>query len=438
MPEGVEDLLAAYDKQLRGRLPRFPPVGAAVERSGPVVCIHYDTHATVDHGDVTGVDMDGLIRRQLDVFAERGEPVEWKVHLHDSAQLGDSLQRAGFTAGWERSVLVVPLGDLVTLTGSPGRQRVREEFDRRCLERVRRLAADSGPHRTSLEQLQADGRQPYWETRTVILEDEVRVLAAGWAERVHDSDFVSLGGLTLPHPQLVTALASWARRQQRPDYAGSPIRTPQYFVAEATGDLRVMLLQMGFQEITTAQSYHWAPSTPARVSRPVTRLFSDPEHDAIWRAFYDRFAFKPSTEMYPGISEPAASVTWHLAAVHGGDDPLVDQLQDVIERGLRACTPTGEMLYFLDWNHAGYRFDPARVGSHGRPRWPGMAYPHDDYYLYVTADLRMGTFGHPWECSLCVFGSDLLAEVEEGLTALLGTVLRRGGRNVGNMWTFGP
>jgi hypothetical protein len=37
-----------------------------------------------------------------------------------------------------------------------------------------------------------------------------------------------------------------------------------------------------------------------------------------------------------------------------------------------------------------------------------------------------------------VFGPDLVAEVEAELTALLGTVLRRDGRPVGNVWSFGP
>lgn len=48
----------------------------------------------------------------------------------------------------------------------------------------------------------------------------------------------------------------------------------------------------------------------------------------------------------------------------------------------------------------------------------------------------MGTFWHPWEESLCVFGTELLTEVEDDLTAILGTVMRRGGRNVGNVWTY--
>ena len=54
----------------------------------------------------------------------------------------------------------------------------------------------------------------------------------------------------------------------------------------------------------------------------------------------------------------------------------------------------------------------------------------------MTRDLRMGTFWHPLEESLCVFGAELLAEVGDDLTALLGTVMRRDGRNVGNVWTY--
>lgn len=77
-------------------------------------------------------------------------------------------------------------------------------------------------------------------------------------------------------------------------------------------------------------------------------------------------------------------------------------------------------------------------GPARQPRWPGIAYPDGDYYLYLTADLRLGTFGHPWEDSLCVFGDELLTEVEEDLTALLGTVMRRAGRNIGTTWSFGP
>jgi hypothetical protein len=42
----------------------------------------------------------------------------------------------------------------------------------------------------------------------------------------------------------------------------------------------------------------------------------------------------------------------------------------------------------------------------------------------VTPDLRLGTFGHPFEHTLCVFG-ELVAEVEAELTDFLGKPLRR-------------
>ena len=75
----------------------------------------------------------------------------------------------------------------------------------------------------------------------------------------------------------------------------------------------------------------------------------------------------------------------------------------------------------LDWHHVGYRFDPARVGGTG-PRWPGAVFPGGDYYIHLTRDLRLGTFGHPWEET--VFG-DLLTLIDAELTAALGPPIRR-------------
>lgn len=83
----------------------------------------------------------------------------------------------------------------------------------------------------------------------------------------------------------------------------------------------------------------------------------------------------------------------------------------------------GEELYWLDWHHAGYRFDPARVDGAG-PRWPGFVFPDGDYHIHLTPDLRLGTFGHPWEETICVFG-DLLTRIDAELTAALGAPIRR-------------
>ncbi|WP_326645228.1 DUF2716 domain-containing protein [Nonomuraea fuscirosea] len=111
---------------------------------------------------------------------------------------------------------------------------------------------------------------------------------------------------------------------------------------------------------------------------------------------------------------------------------------EVIKRGIRASAQPGDRLYRLKWHISGSRIDPLRAGEPGQPRWASDAYLVDEHVIQVTEDLRMGTFGNWREASLCVFGEELLAHVDEELTALLGTVLRRGGRPTGNVWSFGP
>jgi len=59
------------------------------------------------------------------------------------------------------------------------------------------------------------------------------------------------------------------------------------------------------------------------------------------------------------------------------------------------------------------RFDSARAG---------------DYFIWLAQDFRYGTFGHPWEPSLCVFGEELLAAVAEIGDEAFGRILRRNGR----------
>ncbi|MEU5934541.1 DUF2716 domain-containing protein [Micromonospora sp. NPDC047187] len=56
--------------------------------------------------------------------------------------------------------------------------------------------------------------------------------------------------------------------------------------------------------------------------------------------------------------------------------------------------------------------------------------PVGDYYIHLAEDFRFGTFGHPWELSLCVFGDDMLDLVESDLHDVLGKVMRRDGRQI--------
>jgi hypothetical protein len=393
----MEDVL----NRLRGRVPELPPEGAVIERDGPVVRTHYGTHGEVNHGPLPDGDLDALVARQVEAFARRHEPAVWPVHGTD-AGLAESLLAAGFTAGPERAVLVCPIG--TDATELPG---VGHHWP--WLQRVAELAAESGPHRRPYAEFLADAAHLGQSTEVILDGDR-----AAWLEEI--GDVMVVGGVTDPGFAETLVRHDW-RAMPRSGWGHPDVR---FLLAEATGALREAFEAAGMSVLTTVTRYHLpAPGEPAR-TRPVRRLFAEPEHDDIWARFSERFAFRPDTRQFPGITEPPGSATWHVGDL---DDAQADALSDIVHKGLRSCVEPGEELYWLDWHHAGYRFDPARVDEAG-PHWPGFVFPGGDYFLYLTGDLRLGTFGHPWEETVCVFG-DLLTRIDAELTAAIGEPIRR-------------
>lgn len=421
------ELLAAYDTHARGHVPEHPPLGAVVEREGPLVSAHHGTHAVIDHTDTRGADLADLVRVQQKKADRRTEPVEWRVHSHDSPGLAEALLAAGFTPGWERSVLVAPLEAIPDVDPPPGHLLLAgtHHYDEQAL----RLAEAGEPHKRALFEQMRDGIRS--DGVSLKLVEEGRVHAVAWFQVLTGTLFATVEGMTAPCPALLSDMVKWTR-PTLPRTWGWVNAGIRFVAAEADGELRRMYLRSGFHEVTTVRSYHWSPAGVPAVERPVRQLLFDPDHDDLWDRFYERFSFRPSTEVHPGIREPVDSATWFL---DGPNDP---ELERIVVPEVLALARPDELLYWLDWNHTGYRFDPRRVGGPGQPEVPGQVFPDGDYYIYTTHDLRMGTFGHPWENTLCVFGRDLLARVENGLTALLGEPTRRDGRNTGRVWTFGP
>ncbi|MFD0329046.1 DUF2716 domain-containing protein [Streptacidiphilus monticola] len=146
------------------------------------------------------------------------------------------------------------------------------------------------------------------------------------------------------------------------------------------------------------------------------------ESSEVWDRFDAAFSFRPSIVDFPGIREPAPSVTWNLASVQtrpgGGERPA---FVEVVEDALAACTPPGQCLFILDWQHTSYAlrpdlpptdmFLPHALEGRARPGWPRSPYPHGDYCIFLSEDFTFGSFGHPWEPSLCLFGEALLDAV---------------------------
>ncbi|MFB6812405.1 DUF2716 domain-containing protein [Streptomyces sp. NPDC056387] len=415
--------------RLRGRVPAWHPVGVVVDADGPVVRRHYGTHGTVEHAPlVPGTDIAVLVRVQQEAFAERGEPVEWKVYGHDSPDLEPALTAAGFTAGWERSVLIAgplreeergtPAAEVADRPAELPRQGVHNLYGvRDQAERAWKVAVGSpGPHAMPYAEMIADGASDDGDVFIEVLLEDGLVVAVAWMHAEEGCPFAVMGGLTRDDADFVKACTDGWRRRWR----GTAL------LAEADGPLRARLLEAGFSEAATVRSYHWSPPGTPETTRPAQ--FLDWLHDdgPLWDRFYADFNFKPSTTYRPAITDPSPSAVWNLHSHHRLVPDLPAELDAIVRRGLLAATKPGEFVYWLDWQHNGYRYDPRRTDLSGRPPRPGEgAYPNGDYYLHLTDDLRLGTFGHPWEQTLTVWGATLLAAVEAELTGLLGEPVRR-------------
>ena len=138
-----------------------------------------------------------------------------------------------------------------------------------------------------------------------------------------------------------------------------------------------------------------------------------PDYERYWTPFDARFHFRAGMDpaTWPAIEEPAGSVTIDLSPVFARDDRGfgADEaaFNDLVLHALTETFPSDCRLVALDWNHPAYWFWPHRQATLDEP-WRVPAFPNGDYFILLTEDLSQGTFGHPWEQTLCVFGPELV------------------------------
>jgi hypothetical protein len=167
-------------------------------------------------------------------------------------------------------------------------------------------------------------------------------------------------------------------------------------------------------------------------SGAVARL-EQPEYGYVWDRFSGRFGFRPGmrSDTWPAITEPTDSVTWSLDRLDDDSEyVLLDAMVAVVNAGMWACTPRTGTLLILDWQHECYRIRPHGITAEDGPAWPASMMPDGDYNAHLAEDFSYGTFGHPWEYTLCVMGSSLLDRVAVTLDTILVRRIREGGTPV--------
>jgi GNAT superfamily N-acetyltransferase len=242
-------LLAAYDAQLRVHLGERLPPGVTVEVDGPVIrAIGLDHRGFVTYrsvADLAPAELDALIARQRDLFAARGEGVEWKYHGHDQpADLPDRLRAAGFVPE-DRETVVIGLAEplLAGRSTLPPEVRLRAVTSRADLDRI--AAMESAVWNADRGYL-PDG------ITVMVAEAGDEVVSAGWVRYVRGTPFATLwGGSTLPawrRRGIYRALvADRARRAVERGYL--------YLQVDASDNSRPILQRLGFVAVTTTTPY---------------------------------------------------------------------------------------------------------------------------------------------------------------------------------------
>ncbi|WP_439661754.1 DUF2716 domain-containing protein [Lentzea sp. HUAS TT2] len=142
----------------------------------------------------------------------------------------------------------------------------------------------------------------------------------------------------------------------------------------------------------------------------------DQRYRRLWDEFDQRFQFKPSIypKDWPSIAEPRGSVTLDLAGIFQPDhfEAGCRRVDEVVLASLQRVFDEQTALLALDWQHPAYEFRPHRhTGAFTWPESPLSPFPDGDYHIFLTEDMDQGTFGHPWEHTLCVWGDDLVSDL---------------------------
>jgi hypothetical protein len=139
--------------------------------------------------------------------------------------------------------------------------------------------------------------------------------------------------------------------------------------------------------------------------------------DKVWERFDEAFQFRPSVrpEDWPSFREPVPSITWRVSDLLAEFDPWRDARAAPYNLALLSClqafVPEDEPVLALDWQHAAYAFYPHRLRKPQEvASWCIPALPSGEYHLFVTEDHRLGSLGHPWEQTVCVFGAGFVDE----------------------------
>jgi hypothetical protein len=139
------------------------------------------------------------------------------------------------------------------------------------------------------------------------------------------------------------------------------------------------------------------------------------EYESSWARFNQRFDFKPDfhERTRPALRLDPDCLVLDLGDLFADAGPRIAAGTWAINAAaLRAfvwLAGDGDLIA-LNWQHPSWRYSAAlnAVRYPDPLNLPVPVFPNGDYYAHMKPDLHWGTFGHPWQHSLCIWGDDLV------------------------------
>ena len=213
-----------------------------------------------DLDSLQGDELDRLIARQVQVFAERDEPFEWKLHGHDRpADLPDRLRAAGLVPEDTETVVIGRVDAVAAEPSLPDGVVIREVREPGDFARIAQLVESiwGTTNHSWLDDLAEERAADPEGLRIFVAEAGDLTVCAGWVRFPSGTEFVTFwGGATLPawrgrgiYRALVTQRAKLAA-----------VRGRRYIEVDASDDSRPILERLGFVAVTTTTPYVWSPA----------------------------------------------------------------------------------------------------------------------------------------------------------------------------------
>lgn len=251
-----QEVLAAFDEQIR-RHPEPDPSDGYVEHDDGVVRTMSagEGWCGVTWSDLDPVSAGAAISAQINRFAERAGPWEWKHYSYDQPpDLPDRLLAAGFTSEPAETLLVAEIAEIALDVPPPPGVELRAVVDKRDVEALVSVndAAFGGDHSAmGMTFLAGLARQPRTTEAVVAWAGGIPV-SAGRVEFHAGTDFASLwGGGTVPAWRGRGAFRSLVAHRA----ALASAHGFRYLQVDAMPDSRPILQRLGFVELATTTPF---------------------------------------------------------------------------------------------------------------------------------------------------------------------------------------